>query len=70
MAKILSVSYDQALLTTRQQILKKWGHSVTSATDLEVRRSCAAAAVCSICPLSTTAFQHGRADSILQGAEA
>ena len=35
MANILSVSYDEALLTTRQQILEKRGHSVTSASGLE-----------------------------------
>ena len=35
MANILSVSYDKALLTTRQQILEKRGHSVTSACSLQ-----------------------------------
>ena len=35
MANILSVSYDKALLTTRQQILEKRGHSVTSARSLQ-----------------------------------
>jgi DNA-binding NtrC family response regulator len=34
MAKILSVSYDGALLTTRQKILELRGHSVTSACGL------------------------------------
>jgi CheY-like chemotaxis protein len=35
MAKILSVSYDEALLTTRQKILERRGHSVTSACGLQ-----------------------------------
>ena len=35
MAKILSVSYDEALLTTRQQILESRGHSVTSARGFD-----------------------------------
>lgn len=35
MAKILSVSYYQALMTMRQQILEWQGHSVTSASCLQ-----------------------------------
>jgi CheY-like chemotaxis protein len=34
MANILSVSYDKALLTIRQQILERRGYSVTSACGL------------------------------------
>ena len=35
MAKILSVSYDEVLLTTRQQILEKRGDNVTSACGFQ-----------------------------------